>query len=121
MTKTLIFTLTILVHFIVIISLFVFSGEGEAKAISKIAQPEVVKTEENRNKKVPTAIVQNGSTSRTKLNPAKSKFVNHIVQSGDYLSTIARKYKTSVYKIKTENDIKGDRIYVGQKLTIPQD
>jgi len=122
MKKSMLYTLTFLAHIVIIyLFTFAFSGEEEPKAISKIAQPEVVKAEEIRNRKEPTAIVQNAAPKHSKIRPQKSGFVNYIVQSGDYLSTIARKYKTSVNKIKIENNLKGDRIYVGQKLTIPQD
>ncbi|MGE6630808.1 NlpC/P60 family protein [Bacillus sp. NPDC077027] len=40
------------------------------------------------------------------------------VQKGDSLSVLAKKYKTTVSKIKSENKLKSNIIYVGQTLTI---
>ena len=42
----------------------------------------------------------------------------HTVKSGDSLSVIASKYKTTVDKIKKANDLKSDLIKPGQKLII---
>jgi membrane-bound lytic murein transglycosylase D len=43
----------------------------------------------------------------------------HKVRKGETLSTIARKHGTTVQKIKKANNIKGDNIQVGQRLSIP--
>lgn len=42
----------------------------------------------------------------------------YTVASGDSLSGIANKYKTTVANIKTKNNLKSDVIYVGQKLSL---
>lgn len=42
----------------------------------------------------------------------------HKVRRGENLSIIARRYKTSVAKIKDLNDLSSGRIYVGQKLKL---
>ena len=42
----------------------------------------------------------------------------HRVRRGQNLSTIARRYKVSVKKLKKINDLKSSRIYVGQKLKL---
>jgi len=47
----------------------------------------------------------------------KSTIVHH-VQRGDALITIARMYGTEVEKIKRNNNLNGDRIYIGQELVI---
>jgi len=47
-------------------------------------------------------------------------FVTHKVRRGQTLSAISRRYGKSVRKIKSENGLKSDRIYVGQRLKIPQ-
>ncbi len=43
----------------------------------------------------------------------------HKVSKGETLSTIAQRYGTTVKKLKRANNIKGDSIYVGQRLVIP--
>ncbi len=42
----------------------------------------------------------------------------HIVRSGENLGLIARKYRTSVSKIKAWNGLRSSRIYPGQKLIV---
>ena len=46
--------------------------------------------------------------------------VIHIVKSNEFLSTIAKKYNTSVAEIKKTNKLKSDTIHIDQKLTITQ-
>lgn len=46
--------------------------------------------------------------------------VTHKVRRGQTLSAISRRYGKSVSKIKSANGLRSDRIYVGQRLTIPQ-
>lgn len=49
----------------------------------------------------------------------KSTNKTYIVKKGDCLSTIAKKYNTTVKKIASDNNIKDvNKIYVGQKLII---
>ena len=43
----------------------------------------------------------------------------YTVRRGDTLSTIARRHRTSVWKLKEMNMIRGHRIYKGQVLEIP--
>lgn len=43
----------------------------------------------------------------------------HKIKKGEVLSTIARKYKTTVKKLKSENKLKSDRIQAGKVLKIP--
>ncbi|WP_188205165.1 LysM peptidoglycan-binding domain-containing protein [Desemzia incerta] len=42
----------------------------------------------------------------------------YTVKSGDTLSAIARRYNTTVAKLKSLNSLKSDTIYVGQKLAV---
>lgn len=43
----------------------------------------------------------------------------HVVEKGDTLSGIAKKYGTSIKALKSANGLKSDTIQVGQKLTLP--
>ncbi|MDC0145682.1 LysM peptidoglycan-binding domain-containing protein, partial [bacterium] len=52
------------------------------------------------------------------LSSNKTKKIFYTVKSGDTLSEIAIRFRTSVKKIKTWNGIRNDVIYVGKKLTI---
>jgi LysM repeat protein len=42
----------------------------------------------------------------------------HTVQQGDTIGKIARQYKSSIESIRSDNNLKGDMIRVGQKLRI---
>ena len=44
--------------------------------------------------------------------------VIHRVQPGESLSVIAGRYKVSVYQVKQWNNLRSDRIYVGQRLQL---
>jgi len=46
--------------------------------------------------------------------------ITHVVKKGDYLSTLAEKYKTSTEHIKQINQLKTNTIRIGQKLQVPQ-
>ena len=49
---------------------------------------------------------------------ASSKAKYHVVKSGETLSSIARKYNTTVVKIKKLNNLKSDKIKIKQKLRV---
>jgi LysM repeat protein len=51
--------------------------------------------------------------------PRQFQTMEYTVQSGNTLGSIARKYEVSVNAIRRANDIQGDKIQVGQVLTIP--
>ena len=51
----------------------------------------------------------------------KHTSINHIIQAGDTLSSIARKYNTSVEAIISENNLQNHLIFIGQILKIPPD
>jgi membrane-bound lytic murein transglycosylase D len=51
------------------------------------------------------------------IKKAKQRSI-HIVRSGESLGLIARKYRTSVGKIKAWNGLRSTRIYPGQKLIV---
>ncbi|MFN4227582.1 MAG: LysM peptidoglycan-binding domain-containing protein [Candidatus Ratteibacteria bacterium] len=56
-------------------------------------------------------------TAKSILKTGKERY--HIVQKGEHLSLIAKKYNTSVNEIKKLNNLKSDIIYPGQKLLLP--
>lgn len=55
------------------------------------------------------------------LSAQASAAVTHTVKAGDWLSKIAKTYGVTVEQIKQYNALKGDTIYVGQKLVISPD
>lgn len=50
---------------------------------------------------------------------AKAEGEIYVVEKGDVLGTIARKFKVSVSQLKKANNLKSDKIFAGQKLVIP--
>ncbi len=50
---------------------------------------------------------------------AKAEGEIYVVAKGDVLGTIARKHKVTVAQLKAANNLKSDKIRVGQKLVIP--
>jgi LysM repeat protein len=60
------------------------------------------------------------SSGKSSAKSAASSDPNaYTVKSGDSLSVIAKKFKTTSAAIRQANNISGDKIVVGQKLTIP--
>lgn len=55
--------------------------------------------------------------AQLRLEPATP--VRHVIARGDTLSEIADRYDVSVRTLKSANKIRGDRIMIGQVLTIP--
>lgn len=51
--------------------------------------------------------------------PRQFQTMEYTVRSGNTLGSIARKYGVSINAIRRANDIQGDRIQVGEVLTIP--
>ena len=45
--------------------------------------------------------------------------VNHVISPGDTLSEIAERYNVSMSAIRSANKLSGDKVRIGQKLTIP--
>jgi LysM repeat protein len=59
-------------------------------------------------------------TPKPKPKPKPPTVVRHTVKRGDTLSSIAKRYKTTVSKIQQSNGIRGTVIRVGQSLKIPR-
>lgn len=51
--------------------------------------------------------------------PAEPETTVYVVQSGDYLAKISKRFNVTIASIKSLNNLKGDVIRVGQKLKIP--
>lgn len=68
----------------------------------------------------PGDVVENNEPTE---GPTDVEIVNetYIVSPGDSLSVIAKKFNTSVQAIKIANNLTGDTIYIGQKLSIPKE
>lgn len=60
------------------------------------------------------------SSSGTKAKSSSTSSRRHTVKSGDSLWSIARKYGSSVAKIKSANGLKSDTIRDGRSLVIPR-
>ena len=77
--------------------------------LNKPKKPE--KTKEIEKKQEPVKKVQTTSSTHSKI---------YVVKSGDRLSVIAGRYGVSIKKLMEANNIKNqNRIFIGQKLTIP--
>lgn len=61
---------------------------------------------------------QLASIEKQFLNKNAGFFTHHVVKSGDSLYKIAKKYKTTISKIKALNGLKSDIIRPGQKLRL---
>ena len=77
----------------------------------EIKTPPIIKVENKKNNNK----VQTNQNSKTE----SKKVIYHVVKKGDTLTSIARKYSTTVQKIKTKNKLKSDNLQIGQKLTMP--
>ena len=60
----------------------------------------------------------NGRPVQTARPSATPQWVYYKVKSGDNLGKIARKYHTSVRQLKSWNNLKSDRIAIGQRLKV---
>lgn len=53
------------------------------------------------------------------LKPSQPKNISHKIQKGETLYAIAKKYKTTVSKIQSHNNLKSSKIVIGSTLKIP--
>ncbi len=108
-----------------------WAAEGEQKAgrgaatSSDVSEWKSSHHDSNARTKMSKATkVSSGSSSKSKSKSGSSKKSGgsrrHTVKSGDTLSGIARKYGTSVSKLKAANGLKSDMIRDGRSLTIPR-
>jgi LysM repeat protein len=66
----------------------------------------------------PVIMTVNGKPVQTARPSATPHWVYYKVKSGDTLGKIARKYHTSVRQLKSWNNLKSDRIAIGQRLKV---
>lgn len=96
----------------------ILPGKREPSALveKKSTKPAVTK---------PSATKSSGKSSGKSASKSSTKSAGssdpnaYTVVSGDSLSVIAKKFKTTSAAIRQANHISGDKIVVGQKLTIP--
>lgn len=53
------------------------------------------------------------------VKPTEPETTTYIVQNGDYLAKISKKYNLTIDSIKRVNNMKDDKIRVGQKIKLP--
>ena len=67
------------------------------------------------------SILYPGRTVAVDSNAKNTPNANYTVKKGDSLHSIARANHTTADKLKQQNSLTADRIYIGQKLLVPQD
>lgn len=65
-------------------------------------------------------LVLDSSSETVESGQAEEQFLTHIVQPGDTLWSIAQQYESTASRIAEMNHIHGDKIQVGQNLTIKE-
>lgn len=58
-------------------------------------------------------------TKASVVPPPAPQFAIYVVQNGDYLAKVSRKFNVTIAAIKNANGLKSDVIRIGQKLKIP--
>lgn len=84
------------------------STKEEAKVVDK----ESVKADPSQSSTVKKA-------SESERSSSNSNYGTYTVQSGDYLSTIAAKYNTTVQELIELNDLESSRVAAGVTLKVP--
>lgn len=85
---------------------------------NRIADPDKVR--EGQVILIPESAVSQSATTRPAPPPSSSgRGTTYVVQSGDNLTVVARRHNTTVAALKTENNLRSDRLLVGQILKLP--
>ena len=90
-----------------------------ASAFSNTENDVKPQTKAETKKDSPAKANTQKKTKAKKSEQPKPKATTHTVRKGENLSKIAKRYGVSVQAIRNANNIKNDRINVGQKLKIP--
>ncbi|WDE96040.1 LysM peptidoglycan-binding domain-containing protein [Lentisphaera profundi] len=96
------------------------AGEPTAGEAQKIEQAQNENAESNSSN--PPSVNQVVPSPRNSPTVPSTRTKSYVVKSGDRLSVIAGRHGVSITKLMTVNNIKDqNRIFIGQKLTIPLD
>jgi LysM repeat protein len=69
---------------------------------------------------IPDGVVQTSASTRPAPPPTPANRGNtYVVQSGDNLTLVARRHNTTIQELKTVNNLRSDRLLVGQILKLP--
>ncbi len=90
-------------------TLVIYKGASEQSPPAQPSSKQNNTPVQNKSANLPAANSRSVSTRKTA----------YIVVSGDNLWSIAKKYKTTVDKIRQANKLKSDKLSIGQKLLIP--
>jgi len=89
-----------------------FESESLHLPVLLLEKPDTISIKKITEKKI------SKTDNQTSVKPKTEKQHYHIVKKGEKLETIAKKYKVSVDKLKKQNNIKSNKIHIGQKLII---
>ena len=78
-----------------------------------------VKPLESKQEEIKVAEEVKPVESKSEVKPVEPEYTIYIVQRGDYLAKISKRYNIKVDAIKNLNNLKGDVIKIGQKLKLP--
>jgi LysM repeat protein len=69
---------------------------------------------------IPESVVSQSAAARpAPPPPSAGRGSTYVVQSGDNLTVVARRHNTTVSALKSENNLRSDRLLVGQILKLP--
>lgn len=68
---------------------------------------------------LPTDMIKAGQKLQVPLETAENEAGSYIVQRGDTLYALAKKYNVTVKDLKKENQLSSETIFAGQKLAVP--
>ena len=95
-----------------------WAAEGSSSAGPSDYRSSTPRRSSSSSSRKPTSSTKKTTASKSKSNGSSSR--RHTVKSGDSLWSIARKYGSSVAKIKSANGLKSDSIRDGRSLIIPR-
>ena len=91
----------------------------QLKITTKVIPPGMETTVATTTKPAASSNTTNQGTTQKKQPSTSSKPSSHVVKKGETLSTIAKKYGTTIAALKNANGLKNDNIRAGQSLKIP--